>query len=46
MANDVTPAHIIQLGMGFWGPKRSKELVNGAKSVWHRGFIDFVRAAS
>jgi hypothetical protein len=25
----------------FWGPKRSKELVNGAKSVWHRGFIDF-----
>jgi uncharacterized delta-60 repeat protein len=27
--------------MGFWGPRRSKQLVKGAKSVWDRGYIDF-----
>ncbi len=27
--------------MGFWGPDHSKDLVNGAKSEWHHGYVDF-----
>jgi hypothetical protein len=25
----------------YWGPKRSKDMVNGAKSVWQQGYVDF-----
>jgi uncharacterized delta-60 repeat protein len=27
--------------MGYWGPKYSKKLVNGAKATWTRGYVDF-----
>jgi hypothetical protein len=27
--------------MGFWGPRRSKQMADGAKSVWHHGYVDF-----
>jgi hypothetical protein len=27
--------------MSWWGPARSKAMVNGAKSIGHRGYVDF-----
>ena len=27
--------------MSWWGPSRSKAMVNGAKSIGHRGYVDF-----
>jgi uncharacterized delta-60 repeat protein len=27
--------------MAYWGPEHSKAMVNGAKSVWRHGYVDF-----
>ena len=27
--------------MGYWGPAHSKAMVDGAKAVWDRGYLDF-----